>query len=327
MGGGDLRRLVVTAGAGLVGREILLLRPALGDAQAALDHAEMHRVIPGLDGVGRVRVEVDPLVGEERGVGREDAILPAERDQLVGQLLVHPVEVDLVDDEADAADRPEPLDEVVRRPAPRAREIGLDLDRLPIAADLAAELDRRPAGLTIAPDPDDLAALEEVGDVAGIGPVDVDPAQLDRDPREHGPGHLAIEGPDVLLEILVGPDVLARPAVPAAQAVEETGVDVEADAEREDAGPDLVGVPGDLGDLHLARLARGREAVGEEDHVVGPRVVLEHPQRGLERVADVGAAALADVAHEPDGLVAARRVVSLEFGLETTRRGRHRRRC
>ena len=124
---------------------------------------------------------------------------------------------------------------------------------------------------------DDLAAFEQVGDVAGIGPVDVDRVERDRDPRQHRPGHLGVERPDVLLDVLIRPNVLARPAVAAARAVEQAGVHVEADAEDEQPGADLVGPPGVLGDPHLLGLARGGEAVGEEDHVVRPRVVMEHP--------------------------------------------------
>ena len=92
------------------------------------------------------------------------------------------------------ADGPELLDEVVGRVPPVGRgELGGELEALPLAADLAGQPDGRPARLAVAADPDELAPLEQVGDVAGIGPVHVGAGQLDRDVGEDGAGHLGVE--------------------------------------------------------------------------------------------------------------------------------------
>ena len=108
------------------------------------------------------------------------------------------------------------------------------------------------------------------------------------------------------LDVLVGLDVFAGPAVAAAEPVEQPGVDVVADAETEDPRAALVGLPAVLGDRQLARLAGRGQAVGEEQDVARPRRVLDHRQGRLEGRVDVGAAPLADVLDEPLGLLAAR---------------------
>ena len=66
-------------------------------------------------------VQGDVLIGQERRVGREDAVLGAQRHQLVDQLLVLAVHVDLVDEVAEPAHGPEPLDEVVAAIPDRSR--------------------------------------------------------------------------------------------------------------------------------------------------------------------------------------------------------------
>ena len=202
-----------------------------------LDLFERTRARRGPIGILRPCVELDPLVGQERRVGRENAVLRAEGHQLVDQLLVLAVQVDLVDQVADPADGPEPLDEVVARcPGTAPASSAGNSKRPALAADLAGDPDRRLARLAIAADPDDLAAFEQVGDVAGIGPVDVDAGQLEPDVGQDRAGHLGVEPPDVRLDVLVGLDVLAGPAVAAAQPIEQPGVDVVADAEAEDPG-------------------------------------------------------------------------------------------
>ena len=70
----------------------------------------------------------DVLIGQERGVRRQQAVLQAEGDQLVHQLLVLSVHVDLVDEVADAADGPEPFDEVVAAAPIGARQLGGELE-------------------------------------------------------------------------------------------------------------------------------------------------------------------------------------------------------
>ena len=150
-----------------------------------LTSLKVSRLRPGLvGGSSSTRVERDALVGQERGVGGEDAVLGAQRDQLVDQLLVLAVQVDLVDDEADPPDGPELLDEVVRRvprPARPARRGTRTVRRSPPT--LPEIRNGRPARLAIAAGQDELAALEEVGEVAGIGPVDVGAGELDPDRR------------------------------------------------------------------------------------------------------------------------------------------------
>ncbi len=115
-------------------------------------------------------MELDPFISQEGGVGSEDAVLLAQLDQLVGQLAAGAVQVDLVDQEADAADRPEGFDVLVAVAGMGRGEVGVEVEVLPIAADQTAEADLRPAGVAVPSDDDELAAFEEVGQVAGSRP-------------------------------------------------------------------------------------------------------------------------------------------------------------
>ena len=58
-------------------------------------------------------MEVGGLVGQEGGVGGQDAVLAGQVDQFIDEFGVLAVEVDLVEDVADAADGPEAGDELV----------------------------------------------------------------------------------------------------------------------------------------------------------------------------------------------------------------------
>ena len=116
--------------------------------------------------------------------------------------------------------------------------------------------------------------------------------------------------------ILVGLDVFAGPAVAAAEPVEQPGVDVEADSEAEEPRSPGVRLAAVVGDLQLLGLARGGQAVGQEEDVAGPGVIVDHRQRRLERRVDVGRAPLADVIDVALGLLAGPRPVPLELRLE-----------
>ncbi len=59
------------------------------------------------------RRQVDVLVGQKRRVGSHDAVSDRESDQFVDQFLVGAVEVERVDDFADASECPEFFDEAV----------------------------------------------------------------------------------------------------------------------------------------------------------------------------------------------------------------------
>ena len=82
--------------------------------------------------------DVAGFVGQERRVRREDAVLGGQRDQLVHQLLVAAFEVELVDDLADAARGPQLGDEGVRVVVALVDELGREVERFFVVADLAA---------------------------------------------------------------------------------------------------------------------------------------------------------------------------------------------
>ena len=68
-----------------------------------------------------------------------------------------------------------------------------------------------------------------------------------------------------------GPHVFALAEILAGQPVEQAAVDVVADAEGEHAGADLVGLLRRWSTMaDFVRFADGRQAVGEEQDVVGP---------------------------------------------------------
>ena len=186
---------------------------------------------------------------------------------------------------------------------------------MPLAADLAADPDGGGSAPRVAPDPGDLAPFEQVGEVAGVGPVHIQASQVDADPAERGAGELGVKRADVALDVLVGADVLAGPAARAADAIEEPGVDINADAEGEDPRPCLVGVLRVLGDLEFGGLARGGQTIGEEEDVAGARVVGDLAKRGPQSTVDVGPAAGSDVLDEAGGFEPRLLRVALEFGL------------
>ena len=126
-------------------------------------------------GVDGSRVQHDPLIGQERRVRREDAVLGAQRHQLVDQLSVLAVHIDLVDEITEPAHGPEPLDEIVTAAAAGAGKLGREFQASPLAGHLARHADRGAARLAVAACPDDLPAFEQVGKIARIGAVDVDP--------------------------------------------------------------------------------------------------------------------------------------------------------
>ena len=208
-----------------------MLRFALGHAKPAADGPQGNEVFTGLAGVLHRRVQGHALIGQKRGIRSEDAVLGAQADQLVDQLPVLARHVDLVDQVADPPDGPEPLDELMGTAPVADLQLGRELERPALAADLPGDPERRPARLAIPPHPDDLAPFKQVGQVAGIGPVHVDARQLDVEVGQDRTCHLRVEPPHVGLDVLIGLDVLAGSAVAPAQAVEQPGVDVESDAE------------------------------------------------------------------------------------------------
>ena len=80
--------------------------------------------------VGRHVVQVGMFVGQERGVGREDAVPRGQIDQLLDQLVVLALQVDFVEDLAHAADGPELLDEAVAFVAALLDQLGGEIELL-----------------------------------------------------------------------------------------------------------------------------------------------------------------------------------------------------
>ena len=239
-----------------MGLHVGLLEIPLSDARLAVDLIERTQCVACPIGIFESRVELDPFIGQERRVRRENAIFRAEGDQLVNQLFVLAMEVDLVDQVAEPAHDPEPLDEVVARTSVSAGQLGREFELAALAADLAVDANRRLSRLAIAARPDDLAPFEQVGNVAGIGPVDVDARQLEPDVGQHRAGHLGVEPADVRLDVFVGLHIFAGSAISPTQPIEEPGVDVVADPEAKHASPSCVGLAAVVGDRQLARSRR-----------------------------------------------------------------------
>ena len=210
-----------------------LLQVTLGHAKSATDGFQGVERFTGSAGVLHRRVQRHALIGQKRGVRSEDAVPGAQADQLVDQLPVLARHVDLVDQVADPPGGPDPLDELMGTAPVAVLQLGRKLERPALAADLPGDPERCPARLAIPPYPDDLAPFKQVGQVAGIGPVHVDARQLDVEVGQDRTCHLRVEPPHVGLDVLIGLDVLAGPAVAPAQPVEQPGVDVESDAEAE----------------------------------------------------------------------------------------------
>ena len=72
-----------------------------------------------LEGLGQVAFVFDD---QERGVGGDDAVAPAQRHDLVDELVVFPVQTDLIQQESDLAGGPQPWQKL-RSPPPRQVEV------------------------------------------------------------------------------------------------------------------------------------------------------------------------------------------------------------
>ena len=143
--------------------------------------------------------------------------------------------------------------------------------------------------------------------------IDVDG---DRDVGHHGCADAAVELADGGFDVFVGPHVFALAEVGAGQLVEQPAVDVVADAEREQAGANVVGGFGILFDGGFVGFAVGGQAVGEEDDVVRAAAVGEQAERAVECAVDIGAAAGVEAVDEADGGGAGFVVEFLQLGAE-----------
>ena len=177
---------------------------------------------------------------------------------------------------------------------------------------------RAVAALPVAAYQHQLVSAEEIGHLARVDARCGAAVQLNihRHIGHHGRADFGIEGRDRRLDVFVGADVDGLAAHLARQAVQQARVDVEADAEREGPRMHLVLLGGVGGDAALLRLARRGLAVGEKDHVVGPRGIVEHAQTGAQGAVDVGAAAGVDAVHPLGGGAQGLRVGPLQLGTE-----------
>ena len=87
----------------------------------------------------------------------------------------------------------------------------------------------------------------------------------------------------------------------AGEPVEQTAVDVEADAEAEHPGPDPAGLAGVGSDLQLVSLAHRWQSVGEKQDVVGSLPVDQHAQCRGQRSVNVGTASGEQAVDESQG--------------------------
>ena len=99
-------------------------------------------------------------------------MLGGEGDQFLDQLLVAAFEVELVDDLADAPRGPQLRDERVRVVVALVDELGREVERLLLAADVAGERHLGRAAVVIAADEHDLIAGEQVERAFRIDAVD-----------------------------------------------------------------------------------------------------------------------------------------------------------
>src|SRR5262245_52924348 len=103
-----------------------------------------------------------PFVSKKRSVRGKNAILGAQCHQFVRQLFVLTMQVDLVDNEADAAHDPQFLYEIVSRALVGSRQLGGELERASLATDFARKAYCALARLMVPPDPHELAPFEQV---------------------------------------------------------------------------------------------------------------------------------------------------------------------
>ena len=266
----------------------------------------------GLEGlerpIGRGHVP-PPLVFEDqpRRVRRHDPVPPGERGRFLADFLALAVEPNLVEQEPDAAGRPQPGQEVaaVVLLGERLREGEPPL----LARHGARERQGGPAGARRASQHDQLLPFEQVRQRCGM--------QL-REPhvafhrqfqvREHGAGDLAVEVRELEFQILSGQHVLARRPGRLHDPVEQVCVDVGADAEAEDPNRPLAGGFGHHVDelAHVGRAHRG-QAVGEKDHEAGTVGVVIHGgelEAAGQGVGDGRAPDRLEALHEGHGLLA-----------------------
>ena len=246
-----------------------------------------------------------------------------ELDQLLDQFLVLALQVQFIEDFADPADGPELLDEGQGLVVALFHQLGGEVVGLLLAADRAFDDDLGLARRMVAADHDQLLAGEQVEGALGVNSVDrlgatrlLVEGELEGDVGQHGSFDPPVEPADAVFDVFVGPDVLALAEVLADELVEQTAVDVVADAQAEDPGADPVRLLRPLDDLAFIRLAGGRQAVGEEDHVARPLRVVQLPERGSQGLVDIRAAAGVDSFDKPDRLGAGLFVVSLKLGAE-----------
>src|SRR5262249_54736408 len=171
-----------------------------------------------------------------------------------------------VEQVADLAPRPQGLDESLV-----ARRLLWELD---LVDELAALLvgvagQRQGAGAVtaVAPEDDKLSTVEQVRQLRRVhfgylyflraGELEV---------GQDGVADLAVEPANLDLDVLLRTDVGADRARLVSELVEQSGVDIVADAEGEDARAGGVAVLDVLEDLLRVALADGRLAVGEEDN-------------------------------------------------------------
>ena len=153
--------------------------------------------------------------------------------------------------------------------------------------------------LLVAADVEELRTAEDIGEGVRVGIVGLDPRDLDPRRGEDRGGDLPIERGDRPLQVVVRSDVHGRSVVLLAQAVEEEGVHVVADPEREDPRPRSVGLPGVGDDLCWFYLPHSRLPIGEKDQVVRAIVGLEKGEGSSERFVDVRPPVCLEFLHPP----------------------------
>jgi hypothetical protein len=100
------------------------------------------------------------LIGEERGIRRQNAVFRGEANQFFDQLVVLAAEINLVDDLADAPHGPELLDEGMGLVVRLLHELGGKIEGLLFVAHFARDRHLGVASLLIAADHDQLLARE-----------------------------------------------------------------------------------------------------------------------------------------------------------------------
>ena len=212
-----------------------------------------------------------------------------ERHQFIDQFLIFPLQVNFIDDLADAPHRPQLFGERKCLIVRFACQLDWEVKFMLCAVHHSFHGDLGCATLFVTPNQNELITGEQIVGVSRINPIhqrsafgrEILSVDRYRNVFHGGSANARVELADVSFNIFIGSNVLALSETEARQFVEQPAVHVVPDSKAEYPSVNFISLLGVLRDFCLVAFSSRRQTVSKKYDVVGAAVILKLCKRRI----------------------------------------------